>query len=227
MTTVLIRLDAPIQSWGVESVFEQRDTAAMPTKSGVIGLVAACLGRGRTEPIDDLAAAGFAVRCDQPGVPGTDYQTIGADGVYSADGKVLPQSKISRRRYLQDAVFSCAIGCPGELAGQIAHALRHPVYTPYLGRKSCPPAAPLFIATTEDEPRQALMLLPFQGRGPAPATVRLVVDDPEGPSFSWDQPVTFDPGHRGNTMRRTRTVIIPLAPAGQILAGDDPYGVLT
>jgi CRISPR system Cascade subunit CasD len=227
VTTVLIRLDAPIQSWGAESVFEQRDTAAMPTKSGVVGLVAACLGRARTEPIDDLAAAVFAVRADQPGLPGSDYQTIGADGLYSADGRILSQPKISRRQYLDDAVFACAIGCPAELAGQIAYALRYPVHTPYLGRKSCPPAAPLFIATTEDEPRQALTLLPFQGRGPAPAEVRLVVEDPRGPGVCWDQPTTFHPDHRGNIMRRTRALTVSFAPAEDVLVGDDPYGVLT
>ena len=228
MTSVLIRLDAPTQSWGVESVFEQRDTAPLPTKSGVLGLVAACLGRDRSEPIDDLAATVFAVRADQPGLPGSDFQTIGADGLYSADGRILSQPKISRRHYLDDAVFCCAIGCPAELAEQIVHALRYPVHTPYLGRKSCPPAAPLLIGATEDEPLRALTLLPFQGRGPAPAKIRIVVDDPRGPGVCWDQPTTFHPDRRGNIMRRSRTLIIPLAPpGGEALGGNDPYGVLT
>ncbi len=42
--TLAILLDGPLQSWGVDSRYEQRETAAFPTKSGIIGLLAAALG---------------------------------------------------------------------------------------------------------------------------------------------------------------------------------------
>ena len=40
MPVLLLRLAAPLQSWGVESKFDTRRTLGYPTKSGVIGLVA-------------------------------------------------------------------------------------------------------------------------------------------------------------------------------------------
>ena len=43
MATLLLRLAAPLQAWGADSKFETRKTAREPTKSGVIGLLAACL----------------------------------------------------------------------------------------------------------------------------------------------------------------------------------------
>ena len=57
MATLLLRLAAPLQAWGADSKFETRKTAREPTKSGVIGLLAAALGlrRDETEPLTRLA----------------------------------------------------------------------------------------------------------------------------------------------------------------------------
>ena len=43
-------LDSPLQSWGVDSRYQQRDTAAFPTKSGLLGLLAAALGIDKNAP---------------------------------------------------------------------------------------------------------------------------------------------------------------------------------
>ncbi|HEY9370582.1 type I-E CRISPR-associated protein Cas5/CasD [Streptomyces sp.] len=75
---LLVRLAAPLQSWGAVSRFSQRDTHSRPTKSAVIGLCAAALGRDRTDPVDDLAGLAFGVRADHPGTPVRDYHTVGA-----------------------------------------------------------------------------------------------------------------------------------------------------
>ncbi|MCK8678375.1 type I-E CRISPR-associated protein Cas5/CasD [Streptomyces lichenis] len=87
---LLIRLAAPLQSWGVASRFWRRDTHSRPTKSGVIGLCAAALGLPREAPSDDpgdppgpdplaeLAPLRFGVRADHPGKPVRDYHTVGA-----------------------------------------------------------------------------------------------------------------------------------------------------
>ena len=48
MATLLLRLAAPLQSWGADSKFETRKTNREPTKSGVIGLLAAALGLRRS-----------------------------------------------------------------------------------------------------------------------------------------------------------------------------------
>lgn len=75
---LLVRLAAPLQSWGVASRFSHRDTHSRPTKSAVIGLCAAALGRDRTDPVDDLAGLVFGVRADHPGTPLPDYHSVGA-----------------------------------------------------------------------------------------------------------------------------------------------------
>lgn len=49
MATLLLRLAAPLQAWGADSKFETRKTGREPTKSGVIGLLAAALGLRRDE----------------------------------------------------------------------------------------------------------------------------------------------------------------------------------
>lgn len=44
MSTLLLRLAGPVQSWGIDSKFEVRRTENAPSKSGVTGLLAAALG---------------------------------------------------------------------------------------------------------------------------------------------------------------------------------------
>ncbi|MBI5033526.1 MAG: type I-E CRISPR-associated protein Cas5/CasD [Chloroflexi bacterium] len=56
MNTLLLRLVGPMQSWGVASDFKERDTLREPSKSGVIGLLCAALGKPRAEKPND----GFA-----------------------------------------------------------------------------------------------------------------------------------------------------------------------
>ena len=69
MATLLLRLAAPLQAWGADSKFETRKTAREPTKSGVIGLLAAALGlrRDETEPLTRLAQLRFGVRVEREG----------------------------------------------------------------------------------------------------------------------------------------------------------------
>lgn len=74
---LLVRLAGPLQSWGTASHFAHRDTRNRPTKSGVIGLCAAALGRPRDEPLGDLATVLFGVRADRPGTLLRDYHTVG------------------------------------------------------------------------------------------------------------------------------------------------------
>lgn len=74
---LLLRLAAPLQSWGAVSRFSRRDTLHHPTKSGVIGLCAAALGHDRTTPLGHLTELRFATRADRPGKPVRDYHTVG------------------------------------------------------------------------------------------------------------------------------------------------------
>ncbi|WP_331719623.1 type I-E CRISPR-associated protein Cas5/CasD [Streptomyces virginiae] len=87
---LLIRLEALLQSWGNRSPYNDRDTLTRPTKSGVIGLLAAADGHDRDEiredaddflPLSDLADLRFGVRADRPGRLTSDFQTSGG-GTY-------------------------------------------------------------------------------------------------------------------------------------------------
>lgn len=145
MGTLLMRLQGPLQSWGTTSRFDERDTQLEPSKSGVLGLVCAALGRDRSEPVGDLAALRMGVRVDREGVPMRDYQT--ATGVLIATGKAdLRRTVVSPRYYLADAAF--LIGLEGEdedLLTRIHNALRAPVWPLALGRKSFVPGLPVWL----------------------------------------------------------------------------------
>ncbi|AXG78656.1 type I-E CRISPR-associated protein Cas5/CasD [Streptomyces paludis] len=105
---LLVRLAAPLQSWGAMSRFSRRDTHSRPTKSAVLGLCAAALGRDRTAPLDDLAGLVFGVRADHPGIPLRDYHTVGA-GTYP----LRPRDIITdhRRAAAVSASLDAATGC--------------------------------------------------------------------------------------------------------------------
>ncbi|MBI4657798.1 MAG: type I-E CRISPR-associated protein Cas5/CasD [Verrucomicrobia bacterium] len=56
--TLALYLDGPLQSWGFESRFQRRGTGLFPTKSGIIGLLAAAMGiDSRYLPGDQAALA--------------------------------------------------------------------------------------------------------------------------------------------------------------------------
>lgn len=196
MTTLLIRLAGPLQSWGASSRFSRRDTRHEPTKSGVLGLLAAADGRRRSDPIEDLSALSFGVRVDQPGTLRRDFQT--ATRTSDGKSKTMP---ISERYYLADAAFVAAVEGERALIASLADALRRPVFPLYLGRRACPPSLPLFIDTVDKPLPQALQSVPWQAsrwyRRRQAKTVRLraVLDAPAGSAADTvrDQPVSFNP----------------------------------
>ena len=151
MSVLLLRLAGPLQAWGDSSRFVRRTTRTEPTKSGVVGLLAAALGRSREEPVDDLAQLELGVRADQPGTLLRDFQTE-----RSLDGsKVMP---LSQRYYLQDAAFLVALGGPRDLLVELDAALRMPCWPLYLGRRSCPATLPITLGVHDeyDDIREAL-----------------------------------------------------------------------
>lgn len=140
--TLLVALGGPMQSWGTRSRFQERDTNIEPSKSGLIGLLCAALGRDRAEPVDDLASLQMGVRVDAEGVPAKDYHTT--QDVVTADGKKRTPS-ISNRWYLADAVFLAALQGPKGVLEKAQTALAHPKWPLFLGRKSFVPSLPLFL----------------------------------------------------------------------------------
>lgn len=212
--TLLLRLAGPMQSWGTQSHFSRRDTGLEPSKSGVVGLLCAALGRPRDQPMDDLAALRMGVRVDCEGVLQMDYHTVGAVargteshyGVASFNGGHRPV--LSRRAYLASASF--LVGLEGatrsqeELLRQLDVALAHPVWPLYLGRKAFPPAGPVRLPDAPPHGpglragavRDALLQYPWPADRDQP--LRFILEDVDGSSGETrqDTPVSFLPLNR-------------------------------
>ncbi len=164
---LLLRLEGPMQSWGIRARWDLRDTGLEPTKSGVIGLIGCAMGLRRNDcSLEDLdQSLRFGVRIDRPGLISTDYQTVTghhrtAAGEYKCRGgtvktreKALQHGEntiVSPREYLHDASFLAALTVWPDrqrdnpmLLERIFDSLRRPKWPPYLGRKSCVPSRPL------------------------------------------------------------------------------------
>jgi len=222
--TLLLRLAGPMQSWGVQSRFTVRDTAREPTKSGVIGLVCAALGRPREEPVDDLAALLMGVRVDLEGVLARDYHTAGVGnwagrpyGVATVDDKGL-RPVPSNRYYLADADFLVGLWGPLPLLEQVAAALERPHWPLYLGRKAFPPGVPVWLPNGLRPGIglvEALKAEPWPGPElalrrhlPRPPALRAVLEEPDpdrADDAQLDQPLGAAFATRRFTLRYRRT----------------------
>lgn len=196
--TLLVDLAAPMQAWGDSSRFTQRQTRAEPTKSGVVGLLAAALGRRRTDPIEDLAQLRFGVRTDQPGRLERDFQT-------EIDWRTGKSKALTHRYYLADAKFVAAVEGPTEVLEGLVSALRNPTFPLYLGRRAFPPAGPIRARIVESTAQEALrnaewIASPRHRRAQGSTVVLPIVRDVEtGDAVAEsirDLPVSFDPEHR-------------------------------
>lgn len=201
MSTLLLTLEGPLQSWGSSSRFVTRSTERAPTKSGVIGLLAAAKGLRRTDPLTELLKLRFGVRIDQPGRLIRDFQTE-----KTLDGK--DSMPLSYRYYLGDAVFVAGVESDdvGLLKG-LHEALSSPYFPLYLGRRSCPPAGPIAVDLIEGASvEQALTSKPWVASQrhrksinvPNPK-LELLIDgdlgDGKGETLR-DEPISFDPQRR-------------------------------
>jgi CRISPR system Cascade subunit CasD len=207
MSVLLLCLAGPLQSWGDDSRYTTRNTRTAPTKSAIIGLLAAAQGRRRDADIADLRDLTFGVRVDQPGQVLIDYHIVtgashaplspAGQRLPTADGKQLPAAKSTketRRYYLSDAVFLAVVEGDDSLLADLAAALRRPRYPLYLGRRSCPPSRPILIGLRADLTlRDSLRAIQWQAspswqrRHTAQPTVDLTVffDDPTSLE-TWD-----------------------------------------
>ncbi|MEV0681701.1 type I-E CRISPR-associated protein Cas5/CasD [Actinosynnema sp. NPDC050436] len=163
MNGVLLHLSGPLQSWGGDSPWNRRDTGRYPTRSGLLGMIGAIVGHGRDESLAELDSLRFTIRIDRPGQPVMDYQTVGGGRPHKqtpllASHSFRPAGKgtlVSERFYLSDAAFTVAVTGDGVLVDRLSRMLARPVYAPYLGRRSCPPAG-LLVLGRHDDPVHAL-----------------------------------------------------------------------
>jgi len=239
MGTILLQLVGPMQSWGVQSHFTHRDTGLEPSKSGVIGLICAALGKPRDEShpanadkpsLERLAKLRMGVRIDREGLVKRDYHT--AQDVMRAGGKPfsgLKKTELSERFYLADAAFLVGLESDDvDLLRQLYDRLRRPVWMLYLGRKAFVPGAPVWLRDglkCQESLEQALRSYPriadprHTGRGDQDANhqARMMIEDPEhGSIVRPDQPISFLKGDRKHTVRRIRVAFCELPKAKEV-----------
>lgn len=174
MRTLLLRLAAPLQAWGLDSKFDMRQTEREPTKSGVLGLVACAMGIRRDDAKGLLRLQGlsFGVRVEQEGKLLRDYHIAKSykmsdkSGLVKLDGRTgrptIDKPYLTQRYYLADAVFLAALSGEDALIAEIAEALGHPAFPLYLGRRSCPPTLPILLGVTDAPVETVLRETPWQ-----------------------------------------------------------------
>jgi CRISPR system Cascade subunit CasD len=185
-----------------------RDAGREPSKSGVIGLVCAALGKPRVEVARDghptlaqLAGLRMGVRVDREGSVECDYQT--AEDVAEAHGKGRHTVQ-SWRSYIADADFLVGLEGDRELLERVDRALAAPVWHLFLGRKSFVPAVPVRLPDQQpwgpglsDKALEiALRSIPWHGRPgeQPPSQLRFIEEDTSGADVEVrnDVPRAFD-----------------------------------
>ncbi len=207
MAVLLLRFAAPLQSWGADSKFETRRTNREPTKSAVIGMLAAAVGlrRDQTEELGKLNNLRFGVRVDKEGELLVDFHMAKNPEKKNAD-------YVTYRHYLQDAVFLVGIECEDmKMLEELEHALRHPAFPLYLGRRSCPPTLPLLRGIRQGNLLEVLQEEPVLCEESGPESLRIVMDAEAGEYGSAvlkDVPISFDPRHRQYGYRSAKEVYV-------------------
>lgn len=238
--TLLLRLAGPMQAWGTRSRFAyEREAGREPSKSGVVGLLAAALGRPREAPVADLAALHMGVRIDAPGSVQVDYHTVGGanrkgDNYGTATVGGGTRTAITHRYYLADARFLVGLESRDySFLQELNDALDAPHWPLSLGRRSFVPGEPIRLP---DDPPWGPGLRPGsvedvlreyieppdparQNRRPLPEHVTLVIDDADDPGAVGDSnspremrrdvPISFDPDNRLYDVRYVRLTNMP------------------
>lgn len=192
--TLVLRLAAPQQSWGIEGTAEYRTTELVPTRSGLEGFFAAALGAARGQHPSWLGDLDVTVRVDRPGTVERDFHTItgpdralrearahthevaGRSGdadwvVPRGDGKAwkvagVVNAAITHRYYLADAEFTVAVSGPVARLDELEGALRAPKFVPYLGRKAFAPTFPMLLGRHTGDHADVLTEVPSSAVGP-------------------------------------------------------------
>jgi CRISPR system Cascade subunit CasD len=231
---LLLRLTAPMQSWGVMSRFSRRDTGKEPSKSGVIGLLCAALGISRDEAnmenplFAELIKLKMGVVVLREGILLSDYHT--AQNIAIASGGTRKPTELSTCFYLADADFVVALAGENKETLETAQAaLKNPQWQLCLGRKAFAPAAPVYFREGVIETEKSLEdflqsrelreildkysdefgVKSFDLNGQN----RLIIETDEGSETRQDVPLSF--AARRFTNRRVKTEFVEIKTGGE------------
>ena len=163
---LVFQLYAPLAAWGGQAVGQERPSDDHPSRSALLGMLAAALGIRRDQEAEHRASSDtchFGIKLLAPGLALRDFHTIQVPPTNRKQQHLqtrrdeLREPKIgtmlSFRSYRQDALTVIAATSNDETFGlrQLRNALLEPVFPLYLGRKSCPLALPLNPKTVSAE----------------------------------------------------------------------------
>ncbi|MBT9610857.1 MAG: type I-E CRISPR-associated protein Cas5/CasD [Aquabacterium sp.] len=162
MEYLVFQLQGAMASWGEAAVGEYRGSHEYPTASALAGLIAAALGLRRDQEAELRAVnAGylFGIGIRQSGALLRDYHTAQVPGRVALKGRRHVTRKdelsltradlntiLSTRDYRQGVDLLVAVQAQADAPHPLAdlqQAIAQPAFVLYLGRKSCPPSAPL------------------------------------------------------------------------------------
>lgn len=174
--TILLWLEAPLQSWGFDSKFNRRDTLEFPTKSGVLGLVLCAMGASgeQKELLARFASLKQTVisfryvdgkgNAEEKQPLLHDFQMIGSgyDEKDEWQKNLIPKTsegkppvgggtKLTHRYYLQNAIFAVMLETPCDLVDNVSESLKNPAFPIYLGRRCCVPTDYVFQGIFDNE----------------------------------------------------------------------------
>lgn len=210
---LLLRLDAPLMSFGAPIVDNYGVIQAFPGRSQLTGLIANALGyhHRNTAQLQRLQnRIHFAARCDRPGIRIMDYQTVDLgqefmrdDNAWTTrdkpdrkgDSKNSAGTHIRYRYYWADSIFTVAVCLDPDNESPnietIASAVINPARPLFIGRKCCLPASPLFLtmisASSLIDSLSVLPRIPDKRTGMAPNSLLSVWwdDDPKASKSSY------------------------------------------
>jgi len=175
---LILRLDAPLMSFGAPTIDNLGRTARYPSRSMLTGLFANALGwqHGEWQRLEALQSRlRWAARLDRDGEALTEYQTVdlgqphllteGKAAVsWTTRGRIEeraggPDARLGThqrwRDHWADAHYTVAVRLEGDAEQDgvgiedLARAVQRPMRPLFLGRKPCLPAAPLFVRLTQ------------------------------------------------------------------------------
>jgi CRISPR system Cascade subunit CasD len=210
-----LRLEGPLQAWGVDSQYNRRNTGLMPTKSAVAGICCAAVGADRGSEQERILLSKLGgLRMLSIAIPRRvrdqaldvrrlqDYHTV--QNTLKADGG-LKDCHITQRLYLTDVGFGVLLKGERSVLNELAEGLRDPKWGVWLGRKACIPTAPVLVGVFDSE---AAALQPLIGDQPLEQFTRQVEvgSFADGRDSLPDQPLSFRSSKREYAPRRVLTI---------------------
>jgi len=216
MDVLILRLDAPLISFGAPIIDRHGKVQSYPALSMIAGMLGNALGYDHSDH-KKLGALqnrlGYASRQDRAGRELRDYQTVDLSQEFMLDhnawttqgwlderkgGSASKGTHIRLRDYRVDSIHTVALTLqPADVTPTIddlQNALQYPERPLFIGRKTCLPASPLFVERIQCRSlTDALRKTPLSKRADQRKSYRAwwpVNEDEKQPRVDIEQPVT-------------------------------------